>query len=404
MRKTTWMMMALMTGLVAGCGGGDSGTRGVPEQARLLPVTGAGASTNFSFDLGTVVGNRYYFTDRTNASVDVFDATTGAQLAQIKGTGATAFAGNGASNSVSGPDGINAVGNLLYVGDVNSVKVIDPSTNTIVNTITVGTQNVRADEGCVDATHHLYMIATPEASTPYVTLIDTQTQTVVANVTFTDPSSNPSAGLEGCQYDPTTDAFYINNDGTTANPHGELTVLPGPAIRAIASTTPVNYTTLAGEQAYGLGNCDPTGLALGPGTDVAVGCREGTAGAPLLMLILNRTNGTQVASLNAGGGDQLIYSSAYNSYYNAASRWTASGLSSGGSCSSGSPCTPRLITVDAGARRVLSKVKSGNNAHSVAIDEANGNIFVPTSSDTSPGGCADCTNGSAGLLMFAVTP
>lgn len=175
MRKTTWMMMALMTGLVAGCGGGDSGPSGVPTRPQLMSVTGAGASTNFSFDLGTVVGNRYYFTDRTNASVDVFDAGTGAQLAQIKGTGANAFAGNGASNSVSGPDGINAVGNLLYVGDVNSVKVVDPATNTITNTITVGTQNVRADEGCVDATHHLYMppsrcgrrwIASPAAAAP----------------------------------------------------------------------------------------------------------------------------------------------------------------------------------------------------------------------------------------------
>lgn len=403
MRKTTWMMMALMTGLVAGCGGGDSGPSGVPTRPQLMSVTGAGASTNFSFDLGTVVGNRYYFTDRTNASVDVFDAGTGAQLAQIKGTGANAFAGNGASNAVSGPDGINAVGNLLYVGDVNSVKVVDPATNTITNTITVGTQNVRADEGCVDATHHLYMIATPEASTPYVTLIDTQTQTVVANITFTDPSSNPSLGLEGCEYDPTTDAFYINNDGTTANPHGELTVLPGPAVRAIPSTAPVNYTTLAGEQAYALGNCDPTGLALGPGTDIAVNCREGTAGAPLLMLIMNRTTGAQVASLNAGGGDQLIYSPAFNRYYNAASRWTSSGLSSGGSCSASSPCTPRLITVDAGSLNVLSRIKSGNNAHSVAIDDANGHIFMPTSSDTSPAGCADCSNGSAGLLMFGTT-
>jgi YVTN family beta-propeller protein len=404
-RNTTFITIALAGALLAGCGGGgssgSSSTSG-PVAARLLPVTGTGASTNFSFDLGTVVGNRYYVTDRSNAAVDVFDTTTLAQVAQIKGTGANAFAGQGADNSVSGPDGINAVGNALYVGDVNSVKIIDPATNTVVKTITVGTQGVRADEGCVDSTHNLYMIATPEASTPYVTLINTQTQAVVANVTFTDPAGNPSAGLEGCEYDPGTDAFYINNDGTTANPHGELTVMPGAAIRAIGTGQTVNYTALAGMKAYGLGNCDPTGLALGPNTDIAVNCREGTAGAPLEMLIMNRTTGATAATLNAGGGDQLIYSPEQNRYFNAASRWTSNGQSAGGSCvlNGASMCTPRLITVDAGSRTVLAMAKSGNNAHSVAFDPATGYVFVPVSSDAKPSGCLDCTNGSAGVLVY----
>jgi hypothetical protein len=408
-RNLRFITLALVAGVLAGCGGGGGDNSGppvasttLPQAAGLLRTTGAGATTNFGFDLGTVVGNRYYFTDRTNASVDVFDTASGAQVAQVKGTGANAFAGAGADNSVSGPDGINAVGNLLYVGDVNSVKVLDPSTNTIVKTIVVGNQNVRADEGCVDPTHNLYMIATPEAATPYVTLINTQTQSVVANVTFTDPAGNPSAGLEGCEYDPSTDAFYLNNDGTTANPHGELTVMPGAAIRAIPAGQTVNYTDLAGMNAYGLGNCDPTGLALGPNSDIAVNCREGTAGAPLELLILNRTTGASLATLNAGGGDQLIYAASENRYYNAASRWTASGLSSGASCvvNGTNMCTPRLITVDAGSRTVLAMNKSGNNAHSVAFDPNTGLIFMPTSSDVKPGGCADCSNGSAGVLLY----
>ena len=106
---------------------------------------------------------------------------------------------------------------------------------------------------------------------------------------------------------PGTDTFYVNNDGTTANPHGELDALPGAAIRAIAAGATVNYTALAGVHAYSEGNCDPTGLALGPGTDIAVGCREGTTAAPLLVQILNRSTGAIVASVNAGGGDQIEY-------------------------------------------------------------------------------------------------
>lgn len=398
MRKTTAWIPVLLAALLAGCGGGGNGSGVlIPE---LLPVQGASTNTNFSFDISAVMGNRYYFTDRTNAAVDVFDTKTGAQVAQIKGTGALAFAGQGTSNGTSGPDGINPVGNLLYVGDVNSVKIVDPSTNTVVKSITVGNENVRADEGCVDSAHNLYMVATPEAATPYMTLINTQTQAAVAKVTFTDPSGNPSAGLEACAYDPNTDAFYLNNDGTTANPHGELTALSGASVRAIANGATVNYTDLAGTRSYALGNCDPTGLALGPNNDIAVNCREAEAGATLELLIMDRTNGSLLANLNAGGGDQLWYAPERNRYYNAASRWTSSGKSSGSNCTSASPCLPRLISIDAGARKVAGMADTGNNAHSVASDPVTSNIFVPISSDTAPGGCPTCHRGTAGLLMF----
>lgn len=401
MRKTTWILAALVSGLLAGCGGGGGGggsPQSQPIASRFLPVMGAGSSTNFNFDLSLVSGGRFYFTDRTNGAVDVFDENSGVQVAQIKG-----FAGNGASNSVSGPDGINVVGNLIYAGDVNSVKIIDPSTNTILKNIVVGTQGVRADEGCVDPAHNLYFVATPEASTPYVTVINTQSQAVVAQINFTDPQGFATAGLEQCQYDGGSDTFFINNDGTTTNPHGELIKIPGASIRAIAPGAIVNYTALAGAVGYAEGNCDPTGLALGPGTDIAVNCREGTAGAPLLVEIFNRSSGAMLTTLNAGGGDQLWYDPGENRYFNASSRWTPSGLSSGGSCVVGgaAACTPRLITIDAGARTVLSLVPSGNNAHSVAVDPSTGVVFMPTSSDKSPAGCMDCTVGSAGVLTFA---
>jgi hypothetical protein len=171
-------------------------------------------------------------------------------------------------------------------------------------------------------------------------------------------------------------------------------------VRAIANGATVNYTALAGMRTYGLGNCDPTGLALGPNNDIAVNCREAIAGATLELLIMDRTNGAVLANLNAGGGDQLWYAPERNRYYNAASRWTSSGKSSGGSCTAASPCVPRLISIDAGSRKIAGMADTGNNAHSVASDPVTSNIFVPISSDAAPGGCASCRNGSAGLLMF----
>jgi YVTN family beta-propeller protein len=391
--------------VLAACGGGGDNGRNLVAATQ---IQGVGQGTNFGFDIGTVLGNRYYLTDRNNAAVDAFDTATSAQVAQITGTGANAFKGvtltsTGATdNSRSGPNGITAVGNLLYVGDVDSVKIIDPAANQVIKTISVPSGGHRADESCVDPTHGLYMIASPEADTPFVTLINTTTQSVVATVTFTDAAGAPSAGLEQCRYDPKTDAFYINNDGTTANAHGELDVMPGAAIRAIPAGGTVNYTALAGVHMYNEGNCDPTGLALGPGNDIAVSCREGTTGAPLLVQILDRTTGAILASVNAGGGDQMEYDPATNRYFNAASRWTATGKAgTNGACSASSPCTPVLNVIDAGTRTLVEQLVTGNNAHSVAVDSATGKVFVPISSATSPAGCATCSNEPAELLTFS---
>jgi len=399
------LVVFAMTGLLmAGCGG-DSGPSG-PRFVGQMPVPGVGAGTNYSFDLSVVSGTTDYFTDRTNATVEVIDIPSLTVTSQIKGTGANAFAGAKPSNANSGPDGINVVGTQLYVGDVDSVKIIDPTTKQIVKTIVIGAAGVRADEGCYDAVHGLYMISTPEAATPFSSFINPVTQTVVATVTFTDSAGAPSAGLEQCRYDPGNDTFYVNNDGTTTNPHGELDALPGAAVRAIAAGATVNYTALAGMHAYNEGNCDPTGLALGPGTDIAVGCREATTAAPLLVQILNRNTGTIVASVNAGGGDQIEYDASTNRYYNAGSRWTASGNAAvNGTCSAPSPCTPVLAIIDAMTYTVVARLPTGNNAHSVAIDPASGQAFMPISSATAPAGCATCAaNGfnDAGVAVFAI--
>jgi hypothetical protein len=401
----SFIFPALAALALAACGGSDDNPDS-PHLVQQIPVTGVGAGTNYSFDLGLVSGNTYYFTDRNSLAVDVVDIPTAKLTAQITGAGANAFAGLKPSNANSGPDGLNVVGTLLFAGDVNSVKVIDPTTKQVTKTIVTGTQGVRADEGCYDATHGIYMISTPEASTPYSTFINAATQTVIATVTFTDSAGAPSAGLEQCRYDTTTDTFFVNNDGTTANPHGELVAMPGAAIRAIAAGATVNYTALTGVRMYSEGNCDPTGLALGPGTDIAIGCREATTAAPLLVQILNRNTGTVVASVNAGGGDQLEYDAGSNRYYNAGSRWTASGNAAvNGACSATSPCTPVLSIIDASTHAIVTQVPTGNNAHSVAVDPASGQVFMPISSATAPAGCATCAaNGfiNAGVAVFSI--
>jgi hypothetical protein len=407
MHRSAWVKASVVCAVfaLAGCGGHDN-VETEPHFVADIAVPNVKAGVNFSFDIGSTNGNRYYFTDRNNAALDVIDIPTKTFVKSIQGSGNLAFAGLGSgSNSTSGPDGATPVGSLFYTGDVNSVKIVDPSAGAVLTNIPVSTTGVRADEGCLDSTHGIFMISSPEEPTPFATFISITTQSVIAKVTFTDAAGQPTAGLEACVYDAASDNFYVNVDGSTANPHGELVKLPGTAIRAIPSGTTQNYTALSGVAMYPEGNCDPTGLALGPGTDIAVGCREATTGSPLLMQIFNRASGALVASLNAGGGDQLEYDAETNRYYNATSRWTASGnASANGSCTAASPCKPMLTIVDAGSRSVAARLNTGNNAHSVAIDPATGLVFVPYSSATAPVGCPDCaSNGfvNGGVSVFA---
>jgi len=411
--RSLWIVGALsLTGsLLFGCGGGDHGNSVAPELKEVVAVPNVTAGTTFSFDIAAVdpVKGRMYFTDRNNKSVDVIDVKSNTLIKQIPGffgcnTGPTCA---GANNDKSGPDGLNLIPDtpFIYVGDVNSVKIIDTTTDTVVKTIAIGgTSGLRADEGCYDPDHRIFMINSPGESPPFATFIDIPTQKIIATVLFTDPGSGPtgpaSAGLEACVYDHATQSFLNNNDGSTANPNGEIDVIPASFVLAGTPAAPVTLTlpkptATNGFKVFPLGNCDPTGLDLGPGTDVVVSCRQGTAGVPLTVLILNRNDGTVLKSLNAGGGDQIVYDSGSNRYYLAASRWTANGLSSGAGCTANSPCTPVLQIIDAATRTLVKTVPTANNAHAVAVDSSTRRVYLPFSSATAPVGCSSCMPTSA---------
>ena len=422
--KTRYALGTVMvvTLLLAGCPGGGDETNTFPiEFKKIIAVPNVGSTTNFSFDISGVdpVMGRYYFTDRNNKSVDVFDIKTNTFIKPITGGFAGCNTGPscvGADNSKSGPDGLNLIQGttLIYVGDVNSVKIIDTQTDTVVNTIAIGgTSGLRADEGCYDPDDKIFMISSPEESPPFATFIDTTTQQIIATLLFTDPGTGPSGppagGLEACVYDHGTASFIVNNDGSTANPHGEVDVIPAAFVRTGNPANPVTLTLPvptpgSGFKIFPLGNCDPTGLDLGPGTDMGVMCRQGTTGALLTFQILDRTNGAVRAVLNAGGGDQIAYDAATNRYYLASSRFTANGLAAiNGACSAAAPCTPTLFLVDGTTRQIVNGIATGNNAHSIGVDSMTHQVYLPFSSAAAPGGCATCAanfpSGGVGVYL-----
>lgn len=377
MKKTLLGFLVVTTAVIAGCGGGDNSgsdpASSTPPNSRLLANIAVpnASSPAFSFDIGYVEAGRYYLSDRNNKSVDVVDTKSNTLLAQIPG----GFTGAGASTDASGPDGIVGVTgtNTLYVGDVDSVKIVDTSAMKTVKTLAISTSGSRVDEGCYDPDDHLVMFASPGDSPPYVTFISTTTQAVVSKLVFSG-----SSGLEACAYDPASKNFLINNDGTTANPDGQLDVIPASSVTSGAPAV---------SKSFALGKCGPAGIALGPNSDVLIGC-DPPAGSPLITQILDRNTGALLASVPFGGVDQVAYDGASNRYFLPARHYVTSGTAA----SSG--FTPEMGVIDGASRKLLYTVAVGTGAHSVAIDSNLGQVYVPYQP-----GAAAFPNG--GISVFA---
>ncbi len=407
---------------LVGCGGGGGGgshvTAGGAGILGIIQVPGISSAVTYSFDLGVVdpATGRYYVTDRTNKSIDVVDTNVNTNInssmfiTQFKpgfagcntasGT-PVPTCGSGTNNDASGPDGIDVVGQNLYVGDVNALWILDKTTGATVKKISIPSTPsfLRADEGCFDADDNLYGISTPAAEHPFMTFVDTVTQAVVATVVMDDSSGGASAGLEACVYDHGTRKFFVNNDGSTANPRGETDGIPASVIAA-ARPGPVtlNFATIPGTSAYPLGACDPTGLAKGPGTDLGVMCRQGNVGETLTFMILNATNGSVLANLNIGGGDQATYDSVSNRYFLADNRWTATGKSCAGGTAGTCPLTPVVGVVDAATRAIIGTLPNGANAHSIAVSGTNKKVVTPFTAPTATGGGDGFPDG--GISLF----
>jgi DNA-binding beta-propeller fold protein YncE len=300
-----------------------------------------------AFDISWVdsASGHYYLADRSNASIDVFDSRTNQLVTQIGG-----FVGAKSSNDISGPDGVVTTfsNRELWAGDGDStVKVVDLTTNTIAATISTGGK-ARADEMSYDPKENVIMVANNADDPPFGTLISVGTRTVLKKLPFTDSTN----GAEQSQYDSVTGMFYISIPATNTNPGGEIDVID-----------PVSQTITA---KYGLSNCGPNGLAIGPGNQLLAGC-----GNPHRAVIIDRTNGNVLGDFNIGGSDEVWFNPGDNRYYMAETAFQNLGI------------------IDATLLTAVGEVQSGVGAHSVAADLANNHIFVPvaTPDPSCPNGC-----------------
>ena len=326
--------------------------------ATLDNMQPGGALTAFDISFADTTGY-YYFADRSNASIDVIN---GGNLAagvinQIGG-----FAGQQSTTSTSGPDGVLVAhigGNaILYGGDAGSTlrsfNVNNPAAAVTLSTLDTG-GSFRVDEMAYSPSANLLMVANNADTPAFATLVNgTQPLTThVGNITI--PGQVPTGGMEQSVWNPHSGTFFVSIptfNGTDAGGLAEIDT-SGNVIRTI------DFTSL------GIGSCSPAGLALGGSGNLMVGC--GTAGSQTV--VINAQTGALVTTIaGVSGSDELWYDPVTKRFY--------------------------VTGVDAAGHRVISVISDMTdailqdidltalgadtvNAHSVAVDPLNGDIFVP---------------------------
>jgi hypothetical protein len=169
------------------------------------------------------------------------------------------------------------------------------------------------------------------------------------------------AGLGGMVYIPQTGHFLLTN----GNASGDITLGTVDEIdpfHTFPGGPPLGVPAVI--NSFPIFSCMPTGVNLGPGTDVMVACadHDGRAFAPSTVII-NGTTGQVLTTINnVGFVDETWYNPGDNNYYLGARDM---------------PSGPVLGVINAGTRQWLQNVPTNGNAHSVAADPKNNHIFVP---------------------------
>jgi len=288
----------------------------------------------------------------------------------------TSFIDDGGNNGPVGGPNISAFAcpdpSLQFFGTASGL-IAAPGTNGLP-WVPSGASGHAAGGGSLNpdiACHHGPMLKASTATVPGGQLCAAQ---VGPANTFMPPpgcvGAISPAGLGGMIYYPPTHTFLLTNGNAT----GDITV------GSVDVIDPLHPITVGGVTRYvpaiinsfPVYNCMPTGLNLGPGTDVLVGCadHDGRAFAPSTVIMNGTTGAIEITINNVGFVDQTWYNPGDGNYYLAARDM---------------PTGPVLGVINAPTRLWMQNVPTNGNAHSVAADPNSNHIFVPL-----PSGGSNC--------------
>ncbi len=312
----------------------------------------------------------YVLSDRTNASIDFFNARDNTFTGRVGGfQGVVLNASGTANNALSGPDGVVIIGHKeVWAGDGDStLKVIDIAHFAVTDTIPIvdptdPSVKMRVDEMAWDSTDHIMAAANNANTPPFITMINTDTHEILGQIVFDGKNGTPDAtltGIEQSQWSLKTGLFYVSVPQISPN---------DPTQGGIAVIDPVTMKVTA---VHPVRNCSPSGLTLGPRNEAMIGCGGAFGTPPNVLtqsLVINLDNGEIRATITqAGGNDEVWYDKGSQHYY----------LAARGTQTPAGVVTPILGTVDAKTNAYDGGVATSTTAHSVAADSRSHHVFVP---------------------------
>jgi len=331
-------------------------------QTGIGQIAVPGDNPMWSFDISYVdqASQRYVLADRTNKALDVFDAKAEKFIGRVGGMKGIVYDKTGKpDNDFSGPNGTLIIGDEAWVSDGDGlVKVIDLKAMKVTDTISSGATG-RGDEMAYDPKDQVIIVAMPANDPPFVILISTKPgHKVIGKVEFPDSTD----GAEQPIWNPADGLFYQPVPEIHDNARrGNLSV--------------IDPTTAKEVRRIEIDGCAPRGQAFGPNGNLLVGCAaRGKEGMGPKQLIINPASGDVIAQVDGVGGvDEVAYSKTNNQYYVAASN---------------DPSGHALGVIDGKSNKLVAKIPVvGSAPHSVAVNEANGHIYLPAGSKEGGCGC-----------------
>jgi hypothetical protein len=358
MRRTSQFLLSAAIGLTA-----LAGSAGAAELRQIGTIAIPGQPLN-SFDISWIdqASGLYFLADRSNKGVDIIDTKKGAWVGRLEGAVGPVMKKDGTccNNDASGPNGVLTVdGKEVWVGDGDStVKVYDLKSKKLIATIATGGK-ARADELGYSPKDHVVAIANNADEPPFLTFISTKDHKIIGKMerkSFTD-------GMEQTAYNHADGMFYTDipeQDEDKAK--GGLLVTDPKTLKEVKIIT--------------VPNCVPHGIAFGPGANVFLGCNAGVPRLklPAIQAVVDSKTGKVTEIPGIGGSDESAVDNKLGHYYGALN---------------GNPDGPILAVIDTKTNAILQKIPTGPGAHSVAVNEATGRVYVPIAVEAGPlkGGC-----------------
>jgi hypothetical protein len=302
---------------------------------------------------------------------DTFSGPNGVIVIK-KGSKAEVWAGDGPIFNKSCDPTSNitpGVGKARY----SQVVVFDLKTGALKTTIS--TKGIRrADELCYNPESDVVLIANADPLDNFITFIDAGSHQVLQKISFKGGDPNAmgvvASGIEQCQFNPRDEKFYLGIPATSANGSG-----PGVVVR-ISEEAPFQVEQIFPIAASTTGCRGPSGLAVGPDHQIALGC----GGTSTNSLIISDIDGTTVPGgvvVGQGGADEIWYNPGSNHYY-----FARSGAASLGVEDAGPPPNPDPT------------ISTAPGSHSVAADSIQNLVYVPirgNKATTPPGTAKVCS-------------